>query len=222
MCLSCADSFRLIEDLDSFKIIEHYREVLEKALSSGATAIFFECPTLGLSPYCGEKLGYSRDRLLEINIRAVMVVEIVKKAFFDDDPQILIVGQIGPMANLCSAGLDFATSMECSMYHGLQIKAFKEAGADLVFAKGIGTSEEALGIANACMAEDMPLVIFFDMDSEGNLADSASLGTAIEMIDGKTDSYPMYYGAKCFDPDSLLKLICLDEIWKYRVHEYEI
>ncbi|TMU50381.1 homocysteine S-methyltransferase family protein [Flagellimonas algicola] len=222
MCLSCADSFRLMEDLDFFKIMEHYREVLEEAWSCGATAIFFECPTLNLNPYCGMTQGYSRDRLLEINIRAVKVVKVVKKAFFDDDPQILIVGQIGPMANLCSAGSDFATSMECSMYHGLQIMSFKEAGADLVFAKGIGTAQEALGIANACMAEEMPLVIFFDMDSEGNLADGASLETAIEMIDGKTDSYPMYYGAKCFDPDSLLKLICLDEVWKHRVCEYEI
>lgn len=64
----------------------------------------------------------------------------------------------------------------------------------------IGTTREALGIAIAARSLNLPLVISFVVDPEGDLLDGTSLEKAITWIDSETDGFVRGYAINCCSP----------------------
>jgi homocysteine S-methyltransferase len=79
-----------------------------------------------------------------------------------------LVGCIGPGGDGCDIDHK-VTAEEAETYHREQIRTFKAAGADLVYAYTINYGEEATGIVKAAQKEAISVVISFTVETDGRL-----------------------------------------------------
>ena len=73
------------------------------------------------------------------------------------------------------------TAEDAETYHGEQIACFASAGADLVTGVTINYVEEAVGVARAALARQMPVVISFTVETDGRLPGGQPLGDAVPL-----------------------------------------
>ena len=90
---------------------------------------------------------------------------------------------------------------EAEAYHARQIRTFRATDADMVTAITMNYADEAIGIARAAAAADMPVAISFTVETDGRLATGQPLGEAIEVVDDASGHAPAYYMVNCAHPD---------------------
>jgi homocysteine S-methyltransferase len=109
------------------------------------------------------------------------------------------------------------TPEEAQDYHAFQVRAFREAGVDMISAITMTNAEEAIGIVRAAQAEGCPVVISFTVETDGRLPSGQSLKNAIEQVDSVTGQGPAYFMINCAHPTHFLDLLESDEDWIKRV-----
>lgn len=107
---------------------------------------------------------------------------------------------------------------EAEDYHAYQISVFDGTEADMVSAITMNTVNEAIGIARAAKAHQMPCVVSFTVETDGRLADGTSLRTAIEETDEATDGSPIYYMINCAHPSHFEQALKRGERWIERIY----
>jgi len=192
--LPCFASFPLLETPEGRdELRRYYAPYVELAAERGLTAIL-DTPTWRANADWGAKLGYSAERLAEVNRVAVAFLEELCE---QSAAPIVISGCIGPRddgyhpAALMSAD-------EAEDYHSAQVATL--AGADLVSGLTMTYPEEAIGIARAAKREGIPVVVSFTVETDGRLPNGMALGDAIELVDGETDAAPAYFMVNCAHP----------------------
>jgi S-methylmethionine-dependent homocysteine/selenocysteine methylase len=209
-------AFPLVEDpghQDTLK--KYYREYLEIA-KKNKTAFILESPTWRANPDWGHLLGYDKKQLEAINHQAIQQLSCLKKEYENSIDSIYISGQIGPRGD----GYQVAQAMnswEAMDYHYLQVKAFKKAKVNMVTAITMTYSNEALGIVRAAQKEDIPVVISFTVELDGNLPSGESLEYAITRLDDITNCYPAYYMINCAHPTHFINRLISNGSWKLRI-----
>ena len=116
----------------------------------------------------GEKLGYSKEAITDINRRAVALAVEIRDASATSPTPIVINGVVGPRGDGYRADAKM-TADDAQQYHSEQIEAFRNAGADMVSAITMNYAEEAIGITRAAKANDIPVVIAFTVETDGKL-----------------------------------------------------
>jgi homocysteine S-methyltransferase len=106
---------------------------------------------------------------------------------------------------------------EARDYHRAQVETFAGTAADLVTAITMNYVEEASGIALAAQQADMPVVISFTVETDGNLPTGQSLEDAIKQVDGVTSGYPAYFMINCAHPSHFHEVVRGDESWVGRI-----
>ena len=107
---------------------------------------------------------------------------------------------------------------EAEAYHGAQIAAFVEGGADMVTAYTLNNINEAIGIARAAKAQQIPAVISFTVETDGRLVNGETLREAIEAVDRATQASPEYFLINCAHPTHFEHALKADEAWVKRIH----
>lgn len=209
-------AFPLLENPKYKTVLDDYYKAYLEIAKKYKTGYILESPTWRSNPSWGFKLGYSEEELIEVNKLAIHHLRALKNNYESDIDNILISGQIGPRGDGYKIQ-DAMTSNEAQKYHNLQIKAFKDAGADLVSAITMTYTEEALGITKSAKANKIPVVISFTVETDGNLPSGESLKNAISKIDKETNSYPLYYMINCAHPSHFVNKIMGNQIWKNRI-----
>lgn len=211
--------FALFSIIDKSKyqnvIYDYYREHLDLAVKHN-TGFILESATWRANKDWGFKLGYNQKELIKINTLAIEQLKAIKKEYAGKVNPILISGQIGPAGD----GYALSNKMkpeDAKDYHDLQIKAFKEAGADLASALTIGYINEALGIVKAAKEHQLPVVISFTVETNGKLPSGETLKQAIETIDSLTNEYPLYYMINCAHPSHFIKEFDISDEWILRI-----
>ena len=123
-------AFPLVEDpihLETLK--NYYREYLDLSAKNGFGFIL-ESPTWRANTDWAYKLGYSDEELKAVNKKSIDHLRSLRMEYEAFLPEILISGQIGPRGDGYSVGSTM-TREEAREYHQLQIKTFKDSGADL-------------------------------------------------------------------------------------------
>ena len=177
---------------------DYFARYAELARKHGA-GLVVETPTWRASREWGEALGHDAAALAELNAEAVRQLEGVRERFETAETPIVISGNLGPRGD----GYDPATLQSADAaqeYHSAQIETFAASQADLVSALTITHVEEAIGIARAARAAEMPVVICFTLETVGRLPTGQTLGEAIEVCDRETGGYVAYYGINCAHP----------------------
>jgi len=164
----------------------------------------------------GELLGYDRSALKAANEAAVSLCSGLRKQWETPESPIVINGVIGPRGDGYKAGR--MEAVEAEDYHAYQISVFDGTEADMVSAITMNTVNEAIGIARAAKAHQMPCVVSFTVETDGRLADGTSLRTAIEETDEATDGSPIYYMINCAHPSHFEQALKRGERWVERIY----
>lgn len=209
-------SFYLLDKPQYSEVIkEYYKDHLEIAKENN-TGFILESGTWRANRDWGFKLGYDETDLIKVNALAIEQLKALREEYAKDVHPIYISGQIGPSKDGYVL-TELMTADEAQDYHNLQIAAFKMAGADLASALTIGYINEGLGIVRSAMANSLPVVISFTVETDGHLPSGESIKEAIETIDTATNGYPLYYMINCAHPSHFIDRLESIDYWRLRI-----
>lgn len=173
-----------------------------------------DTPTWRASLDWGARLGYDPIRLAAINRRAVEFVT----ALADERPNLqrVVNGVIGPRGDGYVVGSTMSAS-EAAAYHGLQSRAFAEAGADMISAITMTYAEEAIGITRAAGSVSLPAVVSLTVETDGRMPSGQTLADAIAQIDAATNTPPAYYMVNCAHPTHFIDRLDPSADWLGRI-----
>jgi len=197
--LPIGEAFVLLEIEKGRNAIRAYFDrYLPKAIEHGVGFIL-ESPTWRANPDWAAKVGYDRDRLATANRDAIALMHEIRAKYASARTPIVISGCIGPRGDGYDPGALMSVE-EATAYHAWQIGIFRDTGVDCVSAFTMTNVNEALGIAHAAQAADVPSVISFTVETDGRLPTGDTLGESIAAIDRATDNGPAYYMINCAHP----------------------
>jgi S-methylmethionine-dependent homocysteine/selenocysteine methylase len=160
------------------------------------------------------RAGYDAIRLAAVNRRAVeFVTELAAER---PSLSTVVNGVIGPRGDGYVVGAAMSAS-EAAAYHGLQARAFAEAGAQMISAITMTYADEAIGIVRAAGAVNVPVVISFTVETDGRLPSGQQLDEAITQVDQATAAAPAYYMINCAHPTHFTPVIDAGAPWAQRI-----
>jgi S-methylmethionine-dependent homocysteine/selenocysteine methylase len=158
--------------------------------------------------------GFSDEESLRLHARSVSLLEELRDEFAP--VTMVISGAMGPRGDGYVPGA-LMQPRHAESYHQAQVDALAAAGADMLCAMTINYVEEAIGIAWAARRAAMPLAVSFTVETDGRLPTGQSLATAIDLVDGATGGYPIYYMVNCAHPTHFAHLLDPAQPWVRRI-----
>ena len=209
-------SFVLLDDEKGTESMRsYYRSYADIAAEMG-TGFVFGTPTWRANPKWAGKLGYSGERLHDLNRRAVDFVAELRTEYDSRINEIVLSGDIGPHDDGYNP-TEILKAKEAESYHSEQIGVFAATKADLVTALTITYSEEAIGIVWSAKSHGIPSVISFTLETDGNLPSGQSLGEAIQQVDQESGG-PVFYMVNCAHPSHFDFVLDPGSEWTSRVY----
>ncbi len=209
-------AFDLLKDDSGREALKKYfRTYAELARKYGA-GLILESATWRANADWGTKLGYSAQRIAQVNREAIELLLDVRDEFASPEMQIALSGCIGPRGDGYSPTA-LMSADRAHEYHQAQADAFRDTAADLVTAITMNYPAEAIGVARAAVQAGMPVVISFTVETDGRLPSGESLEQAIEQVDAATASAPAYYMINCAHPRHFEQLFATRAPWTKRI-----
>jgi S-methylmethionine-dependent homocysteine/selenocysteine methylase len=178
--------------------------------------LVLDAPTWRANVDWGEKLGLSPEEVDQASRDGVaLLVELRTDAA--GEPPVIICGCIGPRGDSYDGTATMSVA-DAEAYHSRQVRVFAETDADLVSGMTLPTVVEAVGIARAAVAAEMPVVISFTVETDGRLPSGQALGEAIDEVDAETDGAPRYFMVNCAHPTHFEQALAEGGDWRGRIH----
>jgi S-methylmethionine-dependent homocysteine/selenocysteine methylase len=206
-------SYPLLETSNGRDILRSYSEQLLQIGREEKCGIILDSATWVANRDRGAKIGYSPEKLAEINKASIDLISEVRRAA--GDPSILLCAQMGPRGDGYSPG-DQMTIDQATSYHSEQMKTLAKTEADFVGGFTICYAEEAAGIIRAGQQYDIPVVIAFTIETDGRLPTGQLLSDAIGLVDEATDQGALYFLINCTHPDHINNALT-DDAWLKRL-----
>ncbi|MGE0062449.1 MAG: homocysteine S-methyltransferase family protein [Xanthobacteraceae bacterium] len=192
-------AFPLLDDERGHRHLrDYYRRYCKMAATAGLGFVL-ESPTWRANRDWAGRISYSGLRLAGVNRKAIELMLNLRAEFETPASPMPISGNIGPRGDGYVPG-KLMSAAEAADYHGEQIATFADTAADMVSAFTLNYAEEAIGIARAASAAEMPVVISFTVETDGRLPTGQTLREAIEQTDMETGAAPAYYMLNCAHP----------------------
>lgn len=209
-------SFVLIEDESGrAELVKYYEHFLPIARTRGVGFVL-DTATWRASLDWGRSIGFDAGRLKAANLAAVDLVAGLRDKWETPATPIVLNGAIGPRGDGYKARCMEAE--EAWAYHAFQVDILAATQLDMVSAITMNTVNEAVGVALAAKAADMPCVVSFTVETDGRLVDGTPLRTAIEATEEATEGSPVYYMVNCAHPTHFEHALAHDEAWVKRIH----
>jgi len=209
-------AFPLMETEEGRNEIRNYMERHIRIAVENGLGFIMETPTWRANRDWGAKLGYDRSAIARVNRAAVEFLVGLREIHETAASPMVISGNIGPRGD----GYNPANIMqpdEAQAYHAEQIESFAAAGVDLITTMTMTHVGEAVGIARAAQAADVPVVVSFTTETDGRLPTGQALGEAIEEVDALTRSAPAYYMVNCAHPNHFDDALNAGAAWVKRL-----
>lgn len=209
-------AFDLLKYQAGQQALQKYFRTYASLARNYQVGLILESATWRANPDWGTKLGYSPEALAEMNRKAIALLHDIRHDYETEHSRMVISGCIGPRGDGYIPA-DAMTADEAAHYHRTQIETFRDANADLVTAITMNYVEEAIGITRAAQAVNIPVVISFTVETDGNLPTGQSLEDAIVQVDQATDQFPVYYMINCAHPTHFAETLTANEPWLERI-----
>lgn len=208
-------AFPLLDSAQGRHALRLYYERYLLLAAERGLGFVLDTPTWRASPDWAPRLGYDLVGLARVNRDAVAFIAELRAEWTSSRTPIVLNGVIGPRGDGYEDGT--MSPAEAEAYHALQAEAFATAGADMVSAVTMTTVGEAVGIARAARAHDLPHVISFTVETDGRLGGGASLREAVERTDEATGGSPAWYMINCAHPTHFEGALAPGEAWAARI-----
>lgn len=197
------------------RLREYFDDFVALALK-GQRGLILESPTWRANADWGQKLGYRKEELAAINVRAIELLEDIRQSKQSASSKMVVSGCIGPRGD--GYRPDSVMSIaEARDYHGEQIHTFAGTSADMVCALTLNYVEEAVGIALAAQDANIPAAISFTTETDSRLPTGMELKHAIQETDRATNGGPAYYMINCAHPEHFADALSSGEEWTGRL-----
>lgn len=209
-------AFPLLEtDAGRAALAAYYEPYLDLGRRLGV-GVIVDTPTWRANLDWAARLGYDPSRLAAANRDAVGFVGELARNGSGGSLDHVIDGVVGPRGDGYVVG-DTMSASEAAAYHGLQARAFAEAGAGMMTAVTMTYVDEAVGITRAATSVGLPVVISFTVETDGRLPSGIALGEAITRVDDETGGAPVYYMVNCAHPTHFAEPLSSGADWLTRV-----
>ena len=212
------DIFDLLKNSLGCEALHNYFSSYAQLARKYELGLILENPTWRASQCWGDKLRYSTADLAILHRKSIQLLQDIRDEYETDSNPILISGCIEPRVDGYNSK-ELMTEAEAESYHSKQIKMFRSSAVvDLVTAITMTYAEEAIGICRAAENADIPVVISFSVETNGQLPSGQSLENAIEQVDYATNGAPLYYMIDCPDANHFDTVLPIREGWLERIH----
>ncbi len=206
-------AYPLLADESGRSLLTNYYDDYAVIAARAAAGLILEAPTWRSNPNWGAKLGDDAGALHRINTGAIEFMAGLRAKYADTVPIVQVSGAIGPRGDGYRTDGEVDPD-EAREYHGAQVRAFAEAGADLALAMTLTEPGEAIGIVQAARAAGLPIAIAFTVETDGHLPGGKSLAEAITEVDASAP--PDYFLVNCAHP-SHVEAGLVQGAWRDRV-----
>lgn len=201
-------AFVLLATPEGRATLRRYFHVYGRLARRFQAGLILDTVTWRANPDWGERLGYSREGLAEVNRTAVAFMEEIREEMVrTGHPEpVVICGCAGPRGD----GYVPTTAMaaaEAEDYHRFQMQVFADSAADMVSAVTMNYAAEATGAVRASRAAGMPVAISFTLETDGRLPNGQALGEAIREVDAGSGAYASYFMINCAHPTHFLPML---------------
>lgn len=191
-------SYPLLEtDEGTDMLLAYFRALINEGKEAGA-GVILESPTWVANRDKAAPLGYTPDALADLNRRAIEVMAAARERW-GDVPTVLSAN-LGPRDDAYTPS-DQMLVDEALAYHMEQLEVLAKTEVDLVSGYTLAYPAEATGMVLAARKLDLPIVVSFTVETDGNLPTGASVEDAIAEVDAATESYASYFMLNCAHPD---------------------
>jgi S-methylmethionine-dependent homocysteine/selenocysteine methylase len=209
-------SFPLLENKEGIAALRDYYLPYAQVAKEAHVGFILEAVTWRASRDWATQLGYSSAMLADANSRAVAMLVDIREESGEDSGPVVISAAIGPRGDAYNPDR-LMSPEEAQDYHSEQIATLADTAADFVTALTMTHAAEAIGIARAAEAVDLPVVICFTVETDGALPDGSALGTTIAAVDLAVRRPPVYYGINCAHPTHFVGALDPNEDWTSRL-----
>ncbi len=192
-------AFPLLGTTEGRRALDDYFDAYVAVAARHGTGLVLESATWRANPDWGDLLGYDSADLDTVNREAIAQVRAVRDRHRGAGVTIVVSGCVGPRGDGYVVQ-DAMTAEAAADYHGPQVRSLAAAGADLVTAITMTSSQEATGIVLAAREAGIPVVISFTVETDGRLPSGESLSEAIDAVDRATGSAAAYFMINCAHP----------------------
>lgn len=206
-------AFPLVETTVGRSLLEHYYDGYAAIARSARAGLMLESPTWRANPDWGDRLGYTNQDLARVNSAAIVLLDELRERYAATITDIVVSGMLGPRGDGYRPDRPLGPEA-AAVYHGPQIDAFAQAGADMVSAYTL-TAGEAIGIVRAARIAGLPVAISFTVETDGRLPSGATLAQAITEVDA-ADS-PDYFLVNCAHPTHVEPALAQPGVWHERI-----
>ncbi|GLK84536.1 homocysteine S-methyltransferase family protein [Ancylobacter defluvii] len=214
--LPCFASFDLMKDENGRdRLRAYYTRFAELACARGVGFVL-DAPTWRANADWGARLGFDAAALADVNRRAIDLLVELRQRYETPASRMVVSGVVGPRGDGYQTGT-IMTAEQAAHYHAAQIETFADSEADMVGAYTLNYVEEAVGIALAAKAVNLPSVISFTLETDGRLPSGQNLREAVEQVDAESGAAPAYFMINCAHPTHFENLIATGGDWLDRV-----
>jgi homocysteine S-methyltransferase len=208
-------SHTLLPDAEGRKALgDYFRGFLSLAEEIGCGYIL-DSVTWKAHPHWAGDLGASAEELRQANRDSIDFIASLRDEFSANSAPILLNAIIGPRGDAYAPEESLAVQ-EAQNYHAQQLSWLADTEVDMVSAMTFTQADEATGIVRAANALDLPIVISFTVETDGNLPTGQTLASAIEEVDRETQNGAAYFMVNCAHPDHFAHVLG-DEPWARRI-----
>lgn len=209
-------SFTLMNNADHRERLRAYYVRFAELARARGIGFMFDTPTWRANADWGARLGFDAAALADVNRRAIGLLVELRDLYETPAAPMLVSGVIGPRGDGYRPGATMSAA-EAARYHAAQIETFADSEADMVGAYTLNYVEEAVGIALAARAADLPCVISFTLETDGRLPTGQSLREAVEQVDAQTGNSPACFMINCAHPTHFESIIEAGGAWLDRL-----
>jgi S-methylmethionine-dependent homocysteine/selenocysteine methylase len=214
--LPCFAAFALLADDAGRDELRAYFDPYVALARERGVGFVLDTATWRANPDWAGRLGYALDDLDAANRSAVALAEEIRAAGEAKGTPIVINGVVGPRGDGYDPGALMSPD-EAESYHARQVATFADSAVDMVTAVTMTSAEEAIGIARAARAHDVPAVISFTVETDGRLPDGQPLPAAIDHVDAETGGSVAYFMINCAHPSHFADALDDDGAWRERI-----
>jgi homocysteine S-methyltransferase len=206
---------QLRDEVGCARLRRYFERYVAMARSYGC-GLLLEAPTWRANRDWGAVIGYDAAALAEVNRRAVGMLQELRTTHATATLPIVVSGVIGPRGDGYRVEQRMSVG-EARDYHDEQLRAFADSAADMAVAYTMNYVEEAIGIADAARAQQLPVALSFTLETDGHLPSGETLESAILRTDAATDRYPAYYMINCAHPAHFAPRLAPGTDWVLRI-----
>ena len=195
-------------------LANYFRGFLSLAREKDAGFIL-DSQTWKAHTHWAKDLGATDEELHEANRDAIAFITGLRDEFSGNALPVVLNAVIGPRGDAYAPEEEIA-AREAEAYHSKQIGWLAKTEVDMVTALTFTQSDEAIGIVRAARAADLPIVVSFTVETDGNLPTGQPLKDAIAAVDEATESGAAYFMVNCAHPDHFTHVL-EDGDWSRRI-----